>query len=120
MCNVYSATIKELKPVLEQVWLKRTEVPELSQVPVFLILCGVLCFTIPCLEFCILSYFPISSRPTPFEDTAKPSLCLRGGATPRMINRLARADGREACFIHEGFHLHASETLASLMVPAGC
>lgn len=79
-----------------------------------------LCFTIPCLEFYISSYFPISPLPTPFEDTAKLSLCLQGGATPRMINGLARADGHEACFIHEGFHLHALEILTPVTVSTGC
>lgn len=78
-----------------------------------------LCFAIPCLEFLISSYFPISPLPTPFEDTAKLSLCLQGGATPRMINGLARADSGEACFIHEGFNLHASEILAPVTSSAG-
>lgn len=78
-----------------------------------------LCFAIPCLEFLISSYFPISPLPTPFEDTAKQSLCLQGGATPRMINGLARADGGEACFIHEGFNLHASEILAPVTSSPG-
>lgn len=94
------------------IWLRRKKEPELSRAPAFLILCKMLRFGIPCLVFLISSYFPISPLPTPFEDTAKLSLRLQGGATSRMINGLARVDGRGACFIHEGFHFHASESLA--------
>lgn len=37
-----------------------------------------------------------------------------------MINGLARSHGHETCFIHEGFHLHVSESLAPVMGSAGC
>lgn len=98
---------KGIKPVKKQV-LAQKEEGTWTIAGAFLILRLV----IPCLEFLISSYFPISPLPTPFEDTAKLSLRLQGGATSPMINGLARADGRGACFIHEGFHFHASEILA--------
>ena len=62
----------------------------------------------------LLHYYqhPLKRRPS------WASVC-RGGVTPRMINGLARADGDEACFKHEGFNLHASEILATVTSSAG-